>query len=551
MSLRPCAIAALYVDGTVGAVTDRKVKPLLLLLLLLLCGGHPGRSTSPSSLSSAASPGGDYGEWRTDALGLPVFSYTFDQVTNSSRGASYTPSAADPWDSIHWGELPLSTANTIRTHSEHIFQLGNSRLVVLASNFGSVRVRQDEGGPKFLQDASAAFPDGFDVSQDGGTWRLKDATQFGGGFGYLLDDADRPLLTSYYTGADDAPLPGCKEDRLFGIGWTRTVASTPDFAVSHTLAVPFGDDPVVLIEVNVTNRGNTAAKVKWAEVWSSLLVHLDLKELRNTDRRSFSARHYRSSFSRTPAGHNGVTTGLQHAREWLPLTAEELLHANDYLEHVQLPPNASLFDEEPPIPFLLRLDGNASFGNDARAFFGVGGPRSAAAKTLVLNETVGELDAALIAAVEMQLPPSETQSVRCLVDFSENRLSCALPNECVDTGFHAGLFGATPSRILAAQVRWQHSHQSTDTCSKGVVGLPIASHSCGCPTSQTSACPPSRGCTVRWRGTLIMSKVACPLIPISMSTSLTKAQATAMDGVSKALHATRSNMRCRWSNCSR
>jgi hypothetical protein len=114
-----------------------------LSLLLLFCGRHQPVVTVRSASSAASAGGGDYGDWRADALGLPVFSYTFDQVTNSSSGTAYTPSAADPWSSIHWGELPLSTANTIRAHSEHIFQLGNSRLVVLASNFGAVLKTDD------------------------------------------------------------------------------------------------------------------------------------------------------------------------------------------------------------------------------------------------------------------------------------------------------------------------------------------------------------------------------------------------------------------------
>lgn len=181
---------------------------------------------------------GMYGYWERDSVGMPVLQYTFDQIQNASAGR-YTPSAGAPWERVYWGELPLSTDNEIRAHSEHPFQLGNDRIVVVANNFGAVRVRQDEGGPKFLQDATAAFPQGYNVDPE--------TVHFGGGFGYLLDLDDRPLLTSYFTG-DQAELAGCTQ-REYGIGFMKTTSTTSGFKVEHTVAVPVGDDPLVLVQV--------------------------------------------------------------------------------------------------------------------------------------------------------------------------------------------------------------------------------------------------------------------------------------------------------------
>ena len=45
-------------------------------------------------------------------------------------------------------------------------QVGNDRITALASNYGHIRVRQDEGCPKFLNDVDP------------------ETSQFGGGLGY-------------------------------------------------------------------------------------------------------------------------------------------------------------------------------------------------------------------------------------------------------------------------------------------------------------------------------------------------------------------------------
>ena len=195
-----------------------------------------------------------------------------------------------------------------------------------------MRVRQDEGGPKFLNDASAAFPAGVDTAQDHGAWRLAQATQFGGGFGYVLDSDGTPLLTTYYTGEQNAGLAGCSE-RRFGTGYATMRSASANFSAEHTVAVPPGDDPVVLVEVCLTNNGQHARTIRWAEVWSSFMVHLDLKELRNTDRRSFTARHYDSTFQQ-------IGMGALHRRRWKALDTSEKEVAQAYLEGLQRTPRS-------------------------------------------------------------------------------------------------------------------------------------------------------------------------------------------------------------------
>jgi len=92
---------------------------------------------------------GYFGEWIEDEFGLPAYRYTCDQIND--------PKAI----------IPLN--EKLRSNKEHLHQVGNDRLVGVASNFGYVQVRQDEGCPKFLND--------YDPEQN----------QFAGGFGYLVD----------------------------------------------------------------------------------------------------------------------------------------------------------------------------------------------------------------------------------------------------------------------------------------------------------------------------------------------------------------------------
>jgi len=89
-----------------------------------------GRGNAPANAYGS----GSFGEWIDDESGLPAFRYTCDQ-TNDLRAVTQvvTPGILMP--------------------AEHVHQVGNDRLVAVVSNYGHVQVRQDEGGPKFLNDS--------------------------------------------------------------------------------------------------------------------------------------------------------------------------------------------------------------------------------------------------------------------------------------------------------------------------------------------------------------------------------------------------------------
>src|SRR5581483_10029171 len=77
---------------------------------------------------------GYFGNWMEDEYGLPAFNYTCDQTKDAKAKTEVNPG--------------------ILSATEHIHQVGNDRIIAIASNYGHVRGRQDEGAPKFLNDCA-------------------------------------------------------------------------------------------------------------------------------------------------------------------------------------------------------------------------------------------------------------------------------------------------------------------------------------------------------------------------------------------------------------
>ena len=147
--------------------------------------------------------------WSNDSAGLPVFNYTLHQATRDyETAANFTERApALPWYGDSWtGVWP-------RNASEHLFQIGNDRTVIVASNYGSVQMRQDEGGPKFLQDVHPPN------------------SQYGGALGYLVDESKHGKMVGKTYGEADV--------REFGVGYVRrTSGKVPGVgakALEHTV----------------------------------------------------------------------------------------------------------------------------------------------------------------------------------------------------------------------------------------------------------------------------------------------------------------------------
>eukprot|EP01084_Bolivina_argentea_P089935 162140_1 len=106
-----------------------------------------------------ANDGGAFGNWsQENHYNLPSYIYTMDQI-NDPIATMYNSSV-----------LYLPPGINV---SDHKFQFGNDRIVVIASNYGYIQLRADESGPKYLND--------FNRNQN----------QFGGGIGYLTNSTKK------------------------------------------------------------------------------------------------------------------------------------------------------------------------------------------------------------------------------------------------------------------------------------------------------------------------------------------------------------------------
>ncbi len=289
---------------------------------------------------------GYFGEWFTDAFGLPAYRYTCDQV--------HDPKAISPTSPI-W-----------RAPTDHSHQVGNDRLVAVASNYGYVQVRQDEGGPKFLND--------YDPPRG----------HYAGGFGYLTDG--EAWLSTFYPGHANA------FERVFGIGYYRKTASGAGLTADQVIFAPFGDDPLLISQVTITNRRDTPAQLRWIEYWGCQAYQFSHRAqvLSVISRGKRTVPELRRQFAeRFSHGYviTGVSDGLLSSAtfrgyglgptvRWGLAQIMLATVARKFTGGALIPPvrQAALDDLRPPLTFLSALDAPAdALSTDEAAFFGRGG----------------------------------------------------------------------------------------------------------------------------------------------------------------------------------
>jgi hypothetical protein len=292
---------------------------------------------------AAADGSGHFGTWFEDEFGLPAYRYTCNQTVD--------PAAVTP------------VTRGILGPTEHVHQVGNDRITAIVSNFGHVRVRQDEGVPKFLND--------FDPT----------TSQFGGGFGYLTDGDE--TLSTYYDGSN------AEFERIFGAGYFRKRVLSRNYSVEQTISAPFGDDPVLLSQVTVQNRGDAKAAVRWIEYWGCQPYQFSFRAFIESFAGLGSPVEQRRQlgrlFSHKVTSVNGLH-GLLETKEfiarsaqdeavWQRMKAQLKAHPNSFLSAIdESTPGASFDTTEIAPTFLISLDAPASsVSTDGEGFFGAGG----------------------------------------------------------------------------------------------------------------------------------------------------------------------------------
>jgi hypothetical protein len=331
---------------------------------------------------------GYFGSWIEDEFGLPAFHYTCDQIHDPKAITELNPGMLSP--------------------TEHIHQVGNDRVVAIASNYGHVRVRQDEGAPKFLNDYAP------------------DRRTFAGGFGYLTDG--KSSLSTFYPGG------GRSFERIFGIGYFRKKVADDSYSVDHVIFAPFGDDPVLISQVRITNNGATEAQLRWIEYWGCQLYQFSFRSFMESFsgkcvhelRRDFGAR-FEHSFRKLNDG-SGLRESKQFTgrdpaedRQFAQTVADLEKGHNTFLAvpDKNAPKLASFDDLNPPPTFLLSLDAPADgFTTKGKDFFGAGGAEHPIGLNRPLDgDLSGTVECAMLLERKFSLKAGESRTLTFLYGY--------------------------------------------------------------------------------------------------------------------------------------
>jgi hypothetical protein len=197
----------------------------VVLLALFSATETPARATPLSAKDRPANVdstygSGNFGAWHTDGFGLPAFRYDADERVDA-RAAQ--PELAGGTDAQH--------------------QVGNDHIVAAAFNHGYTQL--------WSQDRLSQWANFYEPA----------SRHWAGGFGYLVLDGT-VTSTLWLDRGEGASL-----ERDFGVGYFRKALSTRGVDVEQVVYAPFGDDPLLMDDVTITNRTDSSKTVSWFEYW--------------------------------------------------------------------------------------------------------------------------------------------------------------------------------------------------------------------------------------------------------------------------------------------
>ena len=143
--------------------------------------------------------------------------------------------------------LSLENATLLNISSD-LHVVGNDRMIANVAADGSLTLRQDEGGPKYLNDYNATL------------------FQFAGGVGWLFGEGAGVLCD---TNVSFPPPRGRALAMTFAVGRVEKECVAGGLSTAQTIFAPFGDIPAVVSTVTITNSGAGAVRVRWLEQWAA------------------------------------------------------------------------------------------------------------------------------------------------------------------------------------------------------------------------------------------------------------------------------------------
>ena len=225
---------------------------LVALLAASLSGLEPGAAAGAAvplsddvALPNIASTYGSsvFGQWTVDPFGLPAYRYTMDEEADLLARQPNLSGSTDAWS-----------------------QVGNTRVKADAFNHGYTQL--------WSQDRLAQWTNYYDAAHG----------HFSGGFGYV--NVDGKVFSTLY---DDRP-PATTASRKFGVGYYAHALAADGVAVSDVVFAPFGNDPLLLHQVTISNTSRRTEHLSWFEYWDDNPYVPDAKEFRGIGAPTWSAR---------------------------------------------------------------------------------------------------------------------------------------------------------------------------------------------------------------------------------------------------------------------
>jgi len=346
----------------------------------------------------------NFGHWVTDSYGLPAFKYTCKHETESR--AQYNTSQGPR--RIHW------------------HQIGNDRVVALGFNDGYIQVWNGERSPLWLN------------------YYQPDEGHYTGGFGYFYDGS-KHWSTLYL----DRP-EGSTYERLFGMGYYQKKMKYDGLQFVHTVFAPFGDDSLLISQVEIKNESSQPKNLRYFEYWDVNII--ELKRSTNPRNRPEIKRHLVQSTIYDPKVKALIANPIHSAGKTSP----------------------KMF-VEPQVLFLAALEAPVdSYDTDKKVFFGDGeraNPSRVASGSCtgsIISTPLGSKDACFVIQSNIHLPPkgkktfyyafgyAERDFVETLVE--KHRKSCRGSLESTMESWKSGIpiFSIPRDTWIARELAWDY-----------------------------------------------------------------------------------------------
>ncbi|MHA1266305.1 MAG: GH36-type glycosyl hydrolase domain-containing protein [Candidatus Helarchaeota archaeon] len=173
---------------------------------------------------------GKFGRWGIDEFGLPIYEYSCMQTL----------------------EAVARTPTSGRDSIDHWHQVGNDRITLTAHNGGYVQFFLADRGMQWL------------------SYRDKKTGTLGGGI--CLIEENGKIWADFYTSHRKPPEILYK--RIFGCGYFKKILVKNKLKIEHMIIPPFGNDPVVLSQIKVTNNSKDTRTITVYDFWDVKIYSL-------------------------------------------------------------------------------------------------------------------------------------------------------------------------------------------------------------------------------------------------------------------------------------